>query len=455
MNKIRNYGRSSVWLGSSFFLFLLCLFLNLNAGQDKESIDMPEEAREIYSRVDLNETTLTELGKRAVLTRFALYFQEMVTVKEYQNAFKACEQSPESRDCEREYMAWFNAKNKLEEYRRYWRDAYVIWHSNWLTRMGIPNLPDSSSGTVDLKGENKKEYDLFQKWMNANGYQEKIDTFRGERLAQLSQFGVDKEADLTIDQARQFAPELLKYMWNHHMVDEEFICRYLISVLGKNPVECLTWRSQGMETLSVERVPEVSSEISITIFPDHFIREGDWVNVIVSVVDVDGRIVSGTSVHLISEGSFEDSQEFYTNSQGIAVIPLSHNQEETEAYIYQIYAQGISQKIEIPVISQESIKIRLEEIVLDESDTFTFQPGFSRDIKVTRTQEGWKLVVQIQEDWTNWDFIIQRLLEIDYGEMEGQEDMMVYQFVAYDSQKAMDVLIDTKKILELVEIERP
>ena len=455
MKKTKRYSRAAVFCGLPAAVLMLYLILLPAFGQDVEAVELPEEARALYSQADFSESPLSELGKRMVLTRFALYFQELIVVKEYYGAYQECEKSPETLDCEKEYMAWYNSKNKMEEYRRYWRDAYVTWRSNWLTRLGIPNLPDSAGGTVDISRENREELELYEKWRDANGYEGRAAQVDGQRLARLSQWGLTDIEDLSIDQARQYALFRLQNEWLRYTLEEEFMCRYLISVLGKNPVECLSWRTQGIEAEPAEQSQEPTSEIAISVFPNHFIREGDWVNVIVSVVDEDGRIITGTSVHLVPEGSFEDSQEFYTNNQGIAVIPLSHDQEGKDKYTFQIYSQGVSRPIEIPVISPESLKMRLEDIVMGESDTFTFQPEFDRDIRVFRIQDGWRFEVEIQEGWANRDDIIQLFLEKDYGKMEEQTEKLVYQFVAYDIQKALDILIETKKILELVEIEQP
>lgn len=423
----------------------------LPAAQINEFLGMPDEARQISLNADFQDLPLSGLGQRIVLTRFAWHYQEKIVYKRLYVLYQKCKNAAESRDCEKEYMVWYEARKQKDILQVRWQREYTSWKSNWLTRLSIPNLPDASSGLVDIQGEAKKEYDLYIKWRDANGYQERLDAINVIVQDEQNRLGITIGLEMSVEQETQMALPYLKQFWAQTSLAEEYMCRYLISVLGKIPVDCFSWRQNGTVGNYIANQNNDMPIVTVSLVPSRFFRLGETLEVFVSVVESDGKVLSGTSVLINSQDFPEETKEYLTDHQGFARAVLKHEEKERTEYFYTIYTRGTARTIKIPVIDVEALSVRLEAIPINGFDIFNFVEGNKQaDIKVSRSEEGWVLEVTSQPDWENRDFVVDRLKSLGFTAETESSKKTSFQYVARDKDITLDILIQTVKILEWI-----
>jgi hypothetical protein len=412
---------------------------------------MPDEARQIYLDADFQDLPLSGLGQRIVLTWFEWHYQEKIVYKLLNVLYQECKNAAESRDCENEYMAWYEAGKQKDLLQIRWQREFTSWKSNWLTRLSIPNLPDASSGRVDIQGEAKKEYDLFIKWRDANGYLERLDAINVILRDDQNRLGFTIGSEMSVEQETQMALPYLKQFWAQTSLAEEYMCRYLISVLGKIPVECFSWRQNGTVGNDIANQNNDMPIVTVSIVPSCFFRLGETLELFVSVVELDGKVLSGTSVLINSQDFPEETKEYLTDHRGFARADLKHEEKERTEYFYTIYTRGTARTIKIPVIDVEVLIVRLEAIPINGFDTFNFFDGNKQaDIKVSRSEDGWILEVTSQPSWENWDFVVGQLKSVGFKAEKQSSKETYFQYVAGDKDITLDILIKTVKILEWI-----
>ncbi|MCK4336391.1 MAG: hypothetical protein KAX11_00520, partial [Candidatus Aminicenantes bacterium] len=243
----------------------------------------------------------------------------------------------------------------------------------------------------------------------------------------------------------------LKQFWAQTSLAEEYMCRYLISVLGKIHVDCFSWRQNGTVGNDIANQNNDMPIITVSLVPSRFFRLGETLEIFVSVVESDGKILSGTSV-LISPQDFpEETKEYLTDHQGFARAVLKHEEKELTEYFYTIYTRGTARTIKIPVMDVEALGIRLEAIPINGFYTFNFAEGNKQaDIKVSRSEDGWILEVTSQPAWENRDFVVDRLKSLGFtAETESSKETS-FQYTVGDREKTLNILIQTVKILEWI-----
>lgn len=423
----------------------------LPAAQINESLDMPDEARQIYLNADFQDLPLSGLGQRIVHIRFAWHYQEKIVYKRLSVLYQECKNAAESRDCEKEYMAWYEAGKQKDIMQVRWQREFTSWKSNWLSRLSIPNLPDASSGRVDIQGEAKKEYDLYIKWRGANGYQERLDAINVIVQDEQNRLGITIGSEMSVEQETQMALAYLKQFWAQTSLAEEYMCLYLISVLGKTPVDCFSWRHNGTVGNDIANQNNDMPIVTVSLVPSRFFRVGETLEVFVSVVELDGKVLSGTSVLINSQDFPEETKEYLTDHQGFARAVLKHEEKERTEYFYTIYTRGTARTIKIPVMDVEALSKRLEAIPINGFDIFNLVEGNKQaDIKVSRNEVGWVLEVTSQPGWENRDFVVDRLKLLGFtAETESSKETS-FQYTVGDREKTLDILIQTVKILEWI-----
>ncbi|MCJ7681671.1 MAG: hypothetical protein MUP70_13155, partial [Candidatus Aminicenantes bacterium] len=391
---------------------------------------------------------LSFLGQKAVLSRFALYYQENISHPQAQKKYQECRESESSRDCEKEYMAWFNAGKKRDEFRIALQNSEVDWLSSWLTRMGIPTLPDVSSGEVDIQGESKKDYELFLKWRDANGYSSRTKELDNLQAALYLHAGIEEKTNATAEQSERIAAAILEIYWKKASLQEEYMCRFLLTVLGKNPMECLEWRSRGIPVEPASKDQKQSPDVIVALYPRQFFKLDDVVELYVRVIEPDDRIVSGTSVHLVSEGKPEDSEEHLTNSEGITKITFIHRDESVRIYSYIIYTRGLSKEITIPVITRTSLKSRLENISIGEGTIHPYGEDEEELLTVARIGNGWQIDIVTYDDWISIDEVNARLQELAMREVRKVGRSRRFRLIMPEVDAAVEALIQLKILLD-------
>ncbi|MBU4203823.1 MAG: hypothetical protein KKD59_07730 [Acidobacteria bacterium] len=412
------------------------------------SVSMPPEALQMVQALQTESHPLSLLGQKAVLSRFALYYQENISHPLAQKKYQECKESESSRDCETEYMAWFNTGKKRDEYRIALQNAEVDWFSSWLSRMGIPTLPDVSSGEVDIQGESKKDYDLFLKWRDANGYSSRTKELGNLEAALYLHAGIEEQTDPTPEQAFRIAATLLEIYWKKASLQEEYMCRFLLTVLGKNPLECLEWRSRGIPVEPARKDRKQSPDVIVALYPRQFSRPADVVELYVRVIEPDDRIVAGTSVHLVPNGNPEDSEEYLTDSEGIAKITFIHRDAAVRSYSYTIYTRGMSKEITIPVITAEVLKSQLENMTDGGGSVHPYGEDEEELLTAARVVNGWQIDIVTYDDWVGIEEINTRLQELAMREVRKVGRSRRFRLTLPESDAAAQALIQLKIMLD-------
>jgi len=303
-------------------------------------------------------------------------------------------------------------------------------------------------------GEAKKEYDLYIKWRDANGYQEHLDDINVIVQDDENRLGIKIGSEMSVEQETQMALSYLKQFWAQTSLEEEYMCRYLISVLGKIPVDCFFWRQNGTVENDIANQNNDIPIVTVNLVPSRFFRLGETLEVFVSVLESDGKVLSGTSVIISSQDFPEETKEYLTDHQGFARAILKHEEKERTEYFYTIYTRGTARTIKIPVMDVDALSERLEAIPINGFDTFNFfTENKHADIHVSRSKDGWILEVISKPGWENRDFVIDRLKSLGFTAETEPSKKISFQYIAWDKEITLDILIQTVKILEWIKTE--
>ena len=82
-----------------------------------QSVAMSPDALQLVMDFPAQVRPLSFLGRKAVLARFALFYQEKIVEPQAKKVYQECKESETSRDCEKEYMALYQAEKKRNEYK--------------------------------------------------------------------------------------------------------------------------------------------------------------------------------------------------------------------------------------------------------------------------------------------------------------------------------------------------
>jgi len=419
-----------------------------------EILDIPDEALTIFQDTEFRNMPLSGMGQRVVKSRFALYYQEKIICIRMSLLYEECEKNLENRDCEKEYMALFNAGKKKDNLRSLWQREYTSWRSNWLTRLGIPNLPDVSTGQVDVRGEAKKEYDLYVKWRDANDYLGRLNSIQKTVKDKRTELDVAQESRISAEQKIQEAQLHLNRLWAQISLEEEYMCRYMISILGKIPSDCFVWRKKVVDDHTFVSEKEDPPKISISLVPKYFFRPGETLEVFVRVIEPDGKIISGTSV-LIGPRDFpEEVKEYLTDYRGIARAVLKHDEKDRTEYFYTAYIHGTAISFHIPVMDLKSLRQKLNAIPAEGQESFALiDEKKHANIQVHRSKNEWTFKVTPHPVWENRDFITDKLKSAGYAnDIEESGDTSLFLKVQGE-ENALDLLIQTVKTLEWIVTE--
>jgi hypothetical protein len=241
----------------SLNLILMTLLATLPAAAQ---VKMPPEAERIYQQSDLSDFPLSEMGQRLALSSFGLRYLTDVTLTRAHERLKDCENNTplqadcrKSNDCCRAEKDIIDRLNReVADYDRIRLAALSAWEEQWFSRMGIATVKDAS-GNVLVAESGEKEAEKYYDWRSKTRSSDKFYNKPDPYDAMRSKMGIEphiRDEWLTSQQRAQLAPALLRSFWIQYAREEEFKCRYLIDVQGKDPMDCSAWKKHPAPSAS-------------------------------------------------------------------------------------------------------------------------------------------------------------------------------------------------------------
>ena len=189
--------------------------------------------------------------------------------------------------------------------------------------------------------------------------------------------------------------------------------------------------------------------------PNRFFRLGETLEVFIQVIEPEGKIISGTSVLIGLQDFPEEAREYLTDNQGVARAVLKHDEKDRTEYFYTVYTHGTKKSFKIPVMDLKTLRQKLRVIPSDSQEYFDLiEEKKQANIGVLRSENEWIFIITPLPVWENKDFIMNRLKSVGYENdiEESEEDSLFYR--ALGEENALDILIQTVKILEWIVIEK-